>query len=63
MIRIGTGLLKQSRDVSSHRKDILSVLARANTMEEKTHQMKEEDVISRAYKPILEWWIYLPIYS
>ena len=58
MNRIGTELLKQSRDKSSYRKDLLSVLARANTMEEKAHQMKEEDVISRAYKPILEWCIY-----
>ena len=50
MNRIGTGLLKQSKgDKSSHRKDILSVLAQANTMEEEVHQMKDEDVMSRAY--------------
>ena len=49
MNRIGMGLLKESRgDKSSHRKDILSVLAQANTMEEKVHQMKDEDVMSRA---------------
>ena len=44
MNRIGTGLLKQSKgDKSSHRKDILSVLAHANTMLEETHQMKDEE--------------------
>ena len=60
MNRIGTGLLKQSKnEKSSTRKDILSVLAQVNTMEEKAHQMSEEDVLSRAYKPILEWCIYL----
>ena len=55
MNRIGTELLKQSKgDKLSKSKDILSVLARANTMEEEAHQMKDEDVISRAYKPILD---------
>ena len=50
MRRIGRGLLKESRgDKLSHRKDVLSVLAQANTMEEKAYQMKDEDVISRAY--------------
>ena len=50
MNRIGTGLLDQSKgDKSSHRKDILSVLAQANTMEEEAHQMKDEEVMSRAY--------------
>ena len=49
MNRIGTGILKQTRDKSMHRKDILSVLAQANTMEEKAYQMKDEDVMSRAY--------------
>jgi hypothetical protein len=63
MIRIGMGLLKQNKDKSSHRKDILSVLARANTMEEKAHQMKDKDVISRAYKPILDWYIFTHILS
>ena len=44
MNRIGTGLLMQSRSdkSSSLRKDILSILAQANTMEEKAHQMKDE---------------------
>ena len=51
MDRIGTGLLKQSKsDKSSTRKDILSVLAQANSMEEKGHQMSEGDVLARAYK-------------
>ena len=57
MNRIGTGLLKQSKVdnlKSSHRKDILSILAQANTAEEKALQMKDEDVMSRAYKP---FWI------
>jgi hypothetical protein len=58
MNRIGTGLIKG--DKSSDRKDILSVLAQANSMEEGAHQMKDEDVMSRAYnlKPILNWCIY-----
>ena len=48
--RIGTELLKQSRgDKPSPRKDILSVMAQANTMEEKAHQMTDEGVRSRAY--------------
>ena len=47
---IGTKLLKQSKgDKSSHRKDVLSVLAQVNTMEEEAHQMTDEDVMSRAY--------------
>ena len=52
MSRIGRGLLKQSKGdnlKSSHHKNILSVLVHANTMEEKAHQMKDEDVLSRAY--------------
>ena len=49
MKRIGRDLLKQSRgDKTSHRKDILSVLAKANTMEDEARQMKDEDVMSRA---------------
>ena len=59
MNRIGTGLLEQSKDVKSfQRKDVLSILAQVNSMEEKAHQMKDEDVMSRAYKPILDWYIY-----
>ena len=49
--RIGTGLLRQSKnDKSSSRKDVLSVLAQANSMEDKAHQMSDRDVLSRAYK-------------
>ena len=49
MNRIGTGLLKESKGNNlSPRKDVLSVLAQANTMEEKAHQMTDEDVMSRA---------------
>ena len=60
MNRIGTGLLKQSKgNKTSHRKDILSLLAQANTMEEKAYQMKDEDVMSRAYKFILDWYCLL----
>jgi hypothetical protein len=59
MNRIGTGLLEQSKGVKSfERKDILSILAQVNSTEEKAHQMKDEDVMSRAYKPILDWCIY-----
>ena len=49
MNRIGTGLLKEIKGNNlSPRKDVLSVLAQANTMEEKAHQMTDEDVMSRA---------------
>jgi hypothetical protein len=59
MDRIGTGLLEQSKGVKSfERKDILSILAQANSKEEKGHRMKDEDVKSRAYKLILDWCIY-----
>ena len=60
MNRIGMGLLKQSKgDTLSHCKDVLSVLSKANSMEEKAHQMKDEDVVSRAYELILNWCILL----
>ena len=59
MHRIGTGLLKESKgDKSSRRKDVLSVLAQVNTMEEKAHRMTDEDVMSRAYKPVSDWCNY-----
>ena len=49
MNRIGTELLNQSKgDDLFQRKDVLSILAQANSMEEKAHQMKDEDVKSRA---------------
>ena len=53
MNHIGTGLLKQIKsDKTSARKDVLSVLAQANTMEDKAHQMSDVDVLSRACKAI-----------
>ena len=59
MSRIGKRLLKQSKGYdSSQRKNILSILAHANTMEEKAHQMKDEDVLSRAYKLNLNLCIF-----
>ena len=47
MNRIGTGLLGQSKDESSHRKDLLSVLAQASKL-----KMNEKEVMSRAYNPL-----------
>ena len=59
MNRIGTGLLKQCKsDNSSDHKNVLSVLVQANTMEDKVHQLKDEDVLSRAYELILDWCVY-----
>ena len=55
MNRIGTGLLKEGKGDKSYRKDVLSVLAQANSMEEKARQMNDEDVMSRAHKLILDW--------
>ena len=64
MHRIGTGLLKESKgNKSSHRKDILSVLAQANTVDAKAHQMKDEDVMSRAYKFIFGLVLFTHILS
>ena len=58
MKRIGTRLLKESKgNKSTDRKNVLSVLIQANTLEEKSHQMKDEDVLSRAYKFHLDWCI------
>jgi hypothetical protein len=45
---IGTGLLKESKSDKTYRKDILSVLAKANNVEAKANRMKDEDVMSRA---------------
>ena len=58
MNRIGTGLLEQSKGDKSLHKNVLSVLVHANTMEEKAHQMKDEDVLSRAYKLNLNLCIF-----
>ena len=62
MKRIGTDLLKKSKDnKSSGRKDILSVLIQANTMEDPSGQMSDEDVLDRVYKLILDQSIYLTL--
>ena len=64
MNRIGTGLLKQSKsDKSSTRRDVLSVLAQANSKEEKAHQMSEEDVLSRECRINNLGLVHLLIYS
>ena len=54
MNRIGTDLLKQSKashedKKSSGRKDILSLLVQANTMEDLHGRMTDEDVLDRVY--------------
>ena len=66
MKRIGTDLLKKSKashedNRSSGRKDILSILIQANTMEDLSGQMPEEDVLDRVYKLILNQSIYLTL--
>jgi cytochrome P450 len=67
MYRIGSGLLKQIRasqtDKSARRKDILSLLTRANAMETKAHQITDEEIMSRAYKPALNRCILLNMLS
>ena len=55
MGRIGTDLLNQTKDdykggKSSSRKDILSLLVRANDLPE-AQRLKDEQVMGRAYKP------------
>ena len=64
MNRIGSDLLKQSKasledNKSSGRKDILSLLVQANTMEDLSGRMTDEDVLDRVYKLILDRCIYL----
>ena len=61
MGRIGAGLLKQSKtaqedDKRPTRRDILSLLIRANTMQDlpAVQRMDDEQVMARAYKPILK---------
>ena len=61
MIRIGADLLNEAKDdyesgKSSSRKDILSLLVRANDLPEAL-RLKDENVVARAYKPILSWYI------
>ena len=59
MKRIGSDLLKQSKashegTKSSGRKDILSLLVQANTMEDLAGRMTDQDVVDRVYKFILD---------
>lgn len=63
MKRIGSDLLKQSRasyegNKSSGRKDILSLLVQANTLEDLPGRMTDEDVLDRAYEFNLDQTIY-----
>jgi len=50
----------QEDDKPSGRKDILSLLIQANTMQDlpEAQRMTDEDVLSRVYKPILYRCIY-----
>ena len=62
MDRIGTDLLNETKDdykggKSLSRKDILSLLVRANDLPE-AQRLKDENVIGRAYKPILNCCIF-----
>ena len=70
MNRIGTGLLKQTKasladdkanNKLSRRKDILTLLVRANTMEEEAERITDEDMMGRTYKFILglAYWLNL----
>ena len=57
MNRIGNDLLNETKDnykggKSLNRKDILSLLVRANDLPE-AQRLKDEHVIGREYKPIL----------
>ena len=58
MNRIGTELLEQTKDKTSQRKDLLSVLARVNM-----HQMNKEEVMSRAYNSLYSGLFLLILYS
>ena len=64
MNSIGSELLKQNKashegNNSSGRKDIISLLVQANTMEDLAGRMSDEDVLDRVYKFILDQSIYL----
>ena len=68
MNRIGSDLLKQSKashekkeNKSSGRKDIISLLVQANTMEDLAGRMSDEDVLDRVYKFILDQSNYLTL--
>ena len=59
MDRIGTDLVNETKDdyksgKSSSRKDILSLLVRANDLPE-AQRLRDENVMGRAYKLILNW--------
>ena len=64
MIRISSNLLKQTKaayeddkqNKSSGRKDILTLLVQANTMEDlpAEQRMTDEDIMARVYTPILD---------
>ena len=63
MGRIGARLLNQTKDnskggKSSSRKDVLSLLVQANDLPE-AQQMKDEDVMGRAYKRKNPFWCFL----
>lgn len=68
LVGIGSNLLKQSKasyEESKHskspgRKDILSLLVQANTMEDLPveQRMTDEEVLARMYKPILDRCIF-----
>ena len=71
MSRIGANLLKQSKasqdDKSSkspNRRDLLSLLIQANTMQDlpESQRMSDGDVMARTYELTLDWCIY-SIYS
>ena len=62
MGRIGTELLNETKDDykgggSSSRKDILSLLVRANDLPE-AQRLKDQQVMSRAYRPIFNCSIF-----
>jgi cytochrome P450 len=67
MNRIGSRLLKETKAAladdksskSSRRKDILSLLAQANSAEAETQQMTDEEVMARAYRTIFLDLVYL----
>ena len=67
MNRIGTDLLKQSKachedNKLSGRKDVLSLLVKANTLEDPQGRMTDEDVLDRVYKLILDRCIYSTVF-
>ena len=70
MNRIGTGLLKQTmaardndKGNKSRRKDILSLLAHANSLEAEGQRITEEDILARTHKPIFGLVYLLNVFS